>query len=254
MKRRKLVVGGAATALFGLGGCLGSPERANEEANGSPEPSNDENRDEMERGDEQKREETNGDDVPGCAHTDEWPDDSTIGPSDPDPTSIVGHHGCASAERPEPTGDVCTTFVIEDDDGEATELHSVGIEPYPDPPTSFDDETLRSYVHEYEKAYSHNAAVSQYGEDVASASVGIHEDRTRVLERDDGITAIRIEFGVGLRIEYQARNGYYEDSFGEAAVYGIDETGIGRADAEYTETVPEETPDPVEEGMLLECF
>ncbi|MCU4924893.1 hypothetical protein OB905_02695 [Halobacteria archaeon AArc-dxtr1] len=237
MNRRSLLAASSAGAVLGVSGCLADLESLS----GSS-------------GDEG---------VPGCTHRSEWNDDITTGSADPDPDSVAGRRDCANAERPEPTGEICTTVELESEDGEINEFHSTGIEPYPDPPTAFDEQSLIEYVYEYERAYSNNWAVSRYESPrrAVMISFGIHENDTRVLDHDE-ITAIKIEFGFGVESRNQdGEGGIASDHLGEVSVYGIDETGIVRSDAEYTfdedengESTFDETLDPVEDGDLLQCF
>lgn len=234
MNRRELLAG-SSVGILAASGCLGG--RGTGDGAGSGGTTADE------------------DDVPGCTWKAEWTDDVTDGPADADPESIAGRRDCSTADRPEPAGDVCRTFDPEGEDGADGASHSVGVASYPEPPESFDDETVTSYVAEYERVYARNAAVARYGDRVVGISVGVDEDETQVLDRDDEIAAVRIEFGVGLRIRSPRSDGSYsEDRLGEAAVYGIDETGVVRAETEYDEAVPEETADPVADGELLQCF
>ncbi|WP_276256761.1 hypothetical protein [Halomontanus rarus] len=232
MNRRELLTVSASSALLGTGGCLTNL--------GSWDEDSTEN------------------DVPGCTQKEKWITDITAGPADPDPNSIVGRRDCANADRPEPTGDVCKTIELEREDGEINEFHSTGVEPYPDPPTAFDEESLTEYVHEYERAYSKNGAVSKYDHsgNAVSVAVGIDERETQVLNYNDKITVVRIEFGVGVETRNSDGSGIASDQLSEVSVYAIDESGIVRTDAEYThdESIADEILDLVEEGTLLECF
>jgi hypothetical protein len=191
---------------------------------------------------------TNG--VPGCTQDAEWTDTIAAGPADPDTGSIAGRRNCSTATRPEPTGEVCETFVREVENGTNRTVHSVGVRPYPDPPSTFETETLRSFVSAYERAYTQNAAVAEHGANVVEFSFSTIE--TRTIDRFDTVTGIVIAFGFGYRDE----RGGYTDSFGNVAVYGVDETGVVRRPEPYGpgEIDPDEVGDPVENGHLLECF
>ncbi|MCU4925299.1 hypothetical protein OB905_04765 [Halobacteria archaeon AArc-dxtr1] len=232
MNRRTLLEMGATGAFLGAAGCL----------------------DEI----DPRTDQTTGNEVPGCTQKDAWETEITTGPTDPDPASIAGRRDCANADRPEPTGDVCETFEVEGDDGETTEFHSAGVEPYPDPPSNSDEEAVHSFVSEYERAYTQNGAVAEYGDSVVEFSYTTHD--TETVDESNAITTVYIAFGFGFRQEGGADPGGYHDAFGEGAIYGIDETGIVRTDAEYYHEIenlpddPEALPDPVEDGQLLQCF
>ncbi|MFC7237302.1 hypothetical protein ACFQS4_03570 [Saliphagus sp. GCM10025317] len=242
MNRRELLVAGAVSVLLGTGGCI---------ANLNPQGENSANLDDKNSPDENA--------VPGCTSKAEWIDDNTNGPF-PDPDSIAGRRNCANADRPEPTGDVCETFELEKPNGEIDELHSVGIKPYPEPPSTFDEESLTEYVYEYEDAYQQNKAVSEYGNRVIGAGAETLDnwgDPTRVLELYDEITVIGIRFAPP--VNYRSHDGNFvgDDNFSDEAVYGVDETGVVRLHERYfgdERAVVKETPDPVEDGDLLECF
>ncbi|MFC7230869.1 hypothetical protein ACFQMM_04620 [Saliphagus sp. GCM10025308] len=112
---------------------------------------------------------------------------------------------------------------------------------------------------EYELAYTQNWAVLERGrENVVEFSFTSHD--TATIDGDDEITIIYIAFGFAFRRESGSGTGGYYDAFGEGAIYGIDETGVVRAEAEYyhdLENLPDDSealPDPVEDGDLLQCF
>ncbi|MFC7213112.1 hypothetical protein ACFQO4_03340 [Saliphagus sp. GCM10025334] len=241
MNRRELLAASAVSVLLGAGGCIADLDPQDENSTDL----DDENT-------------SNENAVPGCTSKAEWADDHTDGPF-PSPDSIAGHRNCANADRPEPTGDVCETFEVEGEDGETTEFYSAGVESYPDPPSDFDAITLQSYVFEYELAYTQNWAVLEHeGEKVVEFSFTSHD--TAIIDGDDEITAIYIAFGFAFRRASGSGTGGYYDAFGEGAIYGIDETGVVRADADYyhnLENLPDDSenlPDPVEDGDLLQCF
>lgn len=240
MNRRELLGVSAVSTVVGMSGCIGNFDARDDNSTDS----NSENS-------------TGTNDVPGCTSKEEWTDDITSGPTEPDPDSIAGRRDCAKADRPEPTGDVCETFELEKQNGEIDELHSVGVKPYPEPPTAFDEESLTEFVYEYEDAYSQNEAVAEYGERAIGAGADFWEDSTRVLERYDETTVIGISFAPP--VEYRTTGGGFagDDNFSDEAVYGVDETGIVRLHEGYLdrdEKTVENTPDPVEDGDLLECF
>ncbi len=243
MNRRELLAASAASTLLGTGGCIANLDPRDEK---STDP-DDENT-------------TDENTVPGCTSKAEWTGDITSGPADPDPDSIAGHRDCANADRPEPTGNVCETFELEKQNGEIDEFRSVGVEPYPEPPNTFDEEPLTEYVYEYEDAYQQNKAVSEYGERAYGAGAEILDDwgdPTRRLDIYDQITVVGIRFAPP--VSYVTRDGNFvgDDNLSEQAVYGVDETGIVRIEEPYLdndEKIVESPPNPVEDGDLLECF
>lgn len=197
---------------------------------------------------------TAGNDVPGCTQTEEWTTDITTGPANPESDSIAGRHDCTNADRPEPTGDLCETFEVEREDGEVAEFHSAGVREYPDQPADFDDRTVQTFVAAYERAYTQNRAVSRNGKHTVEFSFTTHE--TTTIDEYDEIFVVSIEFGFAFRLEDGSGTGGYHDAFGEGALYGVDETGIVRIgrDNYDPDSDPEELPDPVEDGDLLQCF
>ncbi|MFC7215629.1 hypothetical protein ACFQO4_16260 [Saliphagus sp. GCM10025334] len=228
MNRRKLLTGISTSVFLGVGGCLETGNSWLGDNSGNSE-----------------------DDVPDCMQKDEWNSDIDKGPKNPDPTSIAGRYDCSSARRPEPTGDVCTTFtpVIS---GEERTIHSDGVEPYPDPPDSFDQDTVVSYVYRYESSYFHNSMVEKYRDELTHAGLRVEEDETRIEKTKDGITIIYIRFFNGTGTITDGKYPAAGDGAG-AAAYGVDETGIVRAGTKYSVS-DKEMPDPVENGTLLECF
>ncbi|MFC7216216.1 hypothetical protein ACFQO4_19320 [Saliphagus sp. GCM10025334] len=230
MNRRKVLTGISTGALLGVGGCLETDTSFLDETSDDS-------------GD--------GNSVPGCTQKETWSDGGNATPEDPDPASIAGRHDCSSTRRPEPTGEVCTTFtpVIS---GEERTIHSAGIEPYPEPPSSFDEETLVSYVSEYENAYFHNSMVEKYRDELRGAGIRVEEDETRIKQTENAITLVYIRFFTSTSTLSDGTTPSVGDGAG-AAGYGIDETGIVRTEARYSVS-EEEMPDPVESGTLLECF
>ncbi|MCU4926224.1 hypothetical protein OB905_09540 [Halobacteria archaeon AArc-dxtr1] len=235
MNRRSLLAASGTSVLLGVSGCL----------------------DELDSGDENETDDDGSEgEVPGCLQKESWPDGGGE-IEDPPSESIAGRRDCTNADRPEPTGDVCTEHEITFGDGTET-FRSEGVEPYPDPPEEFTEEAVRSFVSDYEQAYRQNGAVERLEDRLLGFSVSVEDDATQTLEADDDIDRIRIEYTVGSSIVDRDGAGTVEsDPYGDAAVYGVDETGVVRAEAEYYQTDDddeEETPDPVEEGDLLECF
>jgi len=90
-------------------------------------------------------------DPDGCPQDVDWDGAHTRPTADVDSDSIAGQFGCANADRPQPSGDICDTFEI---DGET--YRTVDIEPYPDPPATFDESAVTAFVHDYERAYTRN--------------------------------------------------------------------------------------------------
>lgn len=231
MHRRDFLTGCAVSSLLGSSGCIGAFERS-----GGTNSSD-----------------TDGSPVTGCLQKDEWPSDITSTPQSLEQNSIADRRDCSDADRPEPTGDVCSTFVIGEDEGEPREYQSVGVKPYPNSPNSFTENTIVPFIYAYERAYSQNSAVLEYGNQLVAAPVTIKTDLTQVLAYNEEITVVGIEFAHPLTIA--TADGFsYEDSFDNAAVYGIDVTGILRGEATPDEIRNRGASDPVEHGSLLECF
>ncbi|MCU4924522.1 hypothetical protein OB905_00790 [Halobacteria archaeon AArc-dxtr1] len=237
MNRRELLTASSTGVLLGVSGCLDELES---------QPENGEQKDDLEI----------QDDVEGCTAKEAWGTEATSGPEDPDPGSIADRFDCASASRPEPTGDVCKRFVVSD----GGEYESHGIEPYPDPPAEFTDATLTTFVHDYEQARFANGQVTASKEQFVGGGLSVDEDDTRILDLYPDITSIRIQYSTTVtRFEYDSHN-LSEGHGPGAAVYGIDETGVVRTSTdpvhsdELDDLDPEDVPDPVDEGTLLECL
>ena len=193
-----------------------------------------------------------GQDVEGCTQVEEWDADISSGLAEPPPGSIADRRDCANADRPEPTGDVCETFTVEGEDGKATEIHSVGVQPYPDPPSGFDRETLREFVKKYERAYNQNQTVSGDGANIVLFSFGVQD--TTVSTASGGVSSVVVEYSTVVRLYRRDGSGALAEGFWAGAHYGIDETGIVRAEVDDPEFYIEDLPDPVETGNLLQCF
>lgn len=191
-------------------------------------------------------------DVPGCTQKEEWDADITTRPAESPPDSIAARRDCANADRPEPTGDVCETFEKTGGDGETTEIHSVGVRPYPNPPSDFDGETLREFVKKYERAYNQNQTVSGDGANIVLFSFGIQD--TTVSTAAGGVSSVVVEYSTTVRVYRRDGSGALADGFWAGAHYGIDETGIVRAQVEDPDFYIDDLPDPVETGDLLQCF
>lgn len=98
--------------------------------------------------------------------------------------------------------------------------------------------------------------MSERGESVVGFEVRTTE--TEVYDDYDEIRVVRIDVLVDFATFDEDRGLASTESLGEAAVYGIDETGLVRAATPHRRTidgdVEAETPDPVEDGRLLACF
>ncbi|MCU4925394.1 hypothetical protein OB905_05245 [Halobacteria archaeon AArc-dxtr1] len=191
----------------------------------------------------------------GCLEKDDWSDDATTGSADPEPGSIADQLDCSNATRPEPTGDLCATFEVTTADDERT-YESAGIRRYPDPLTTFDEETITSFVAEYEQAYAHNSSVEESGKNLTGFGINIDDDLTRAFDTDTERTLLRIQYHTSESIVTD--NGHSSGGGPGAAVYAVDETAIARSEDESRDDVEEldseEIPDPVEDGDLLQCF
>lgn len=170
------------------------------------------------------------------------------------PPSVAERFDCESASRPMPDVPAGVEHEIESD-GETTVYESVGSVAYPSPPTSLDDETARSFVAEYERAYQQNEYAERHGTDVVELDVMVESVET--FDFHDDIRTVRVDFAVHFVVVSDGGVVMTEPA-GEAAVYGLDSSGLVRAETAYRGNVDgsvrEATPDPIQDGTLLVCF
>lgn len=136
--------------------------------------------------------------------------------------------------------------------GEQYTFHSAGVKSYPDLPASFGEETLVSYVYEYEKSYFHNTMVTKYRNELTDAGLGVEEDETQVEHVGADITIVYIWFFTSTSVLHDGAHPVAGDGAG-AASYAIDETGIVRAETRY-DVSDEGMPDPIEDGTPSSAF
>ncbi|WP_135825251.1 hypothetical protein [Halorussus ruber] len=167
---------------------------------------------------------------------------------------ISDRFDCAEAYRPTPDVAEGVEHEIEER-GETTVYESVGSTEYPASPSSFDDDTVRTFVEEHERAYQRNEFVARRGDSVVDFEVMV--EKTELLDFHDEITTVRLDFAV----HFEAVSGdgvVMTEPAGEAAVYAIDGTGLVRTATEYRGNIEgsirKQTPDPLEDGTLLVCF
>lgn len=161
---------------------------------------------------------------------------------------------CESASRPTP--DVLSG--IEHDiemDGETSVYESVGSTDYPPPPASLDRETVQPFVADFERAYQQNEYAERHGEDLVELDVMI--ESVESFGFHDEIRTVRVDFAVHFVVVSDGGVVMTEPA-GEAAVYGVDPTGLVRAETAYRENIEDPvrdaTPDPLQDGILLVCF
>ncbi|USZ69716.1 hypothetical protein NGM10_16570 (plasmid) [Halorussus salilacus] len=227
MDRRELLASVGLSVCLPLGGCLGD---------GSGFGSADESSD--------------SDDRP-TETTDATDDDETETAA---PNPVAERFGCSSAYRPE--SDVEAGVEHEVEVGDETEVYeSVGSTDYPTPPAAFDGDAVETFVAEYEKVYQRNVYLDKHEDRLVEFDPMV--EGVERFDFRDPVATVRVDFAV----HFAAVSGdsvVMTEPAGEAAVYAVDETGLARTDAEYRGNVEgsvrEATPDPLEDGDLLECF
>lgn len=195
--------------------------------------------------------------VGGCLGGNEPATDSTDadgGTTTESLPTIDEQFDCESAYRPTP--DVLSGVEHEIEmDGETSVYESVGSTDYPAPPASLDREPVRSFVADFERAYQQNEYVERHGEDLVELDVMI--EAVESFDFHDEIRTVRADFAVHF-VVVSDDGVVMTEPAGEAAVYGVDPTGLVRAETTYrgniAESVRDATPDPLQDGTLLVCF
>ena len=173
--------------------------------------------------------------------------------ADPSPT-IDEQFDCESASRPTPD----VSAGVEDEiemGGETSIYESVGSTDYPAPPAPLDLETVQPFVADFERAYQQNEYAERHGEDLVELDVMI--EAVESFDFHDAIRTVRVDFAVHFVVVSDGGVVMTEPA-GEAAVYGVDPTGLVRAVTAYRENIEDPvrdaTPDPLQDGTLLVCF
>jgi len=126
------------------------------------------------------------------------------------------------------------------------------IDPIPDPPESFDDSTVLSYVKAYEFAYKRREW-SGYGEGIPEFHLSMTTEATAVGEYAVLVTAGfamahgRVDLGDGTPY------GYF-DGARYTFAYLVTEDAVWRAEQSLAGAPSGDPPDPRSEGTLLQCF
>jgi len=158
--------------------------------------------------------------VPGAGNGDsgengDWTSDSIRNHFDGEPT------------RPECERESETVTVDRGDETEQRETAETI--PYPDPPSSFDDEVVLDYVESFEEAYVRRDAIC--GSSDAILEVAYSVENSEALDWDGEATAVYLYYAGGASsgvdengIEWAADLGF------RGVVYGVDETGAARVE------------------------
>lgn len=161
----------------------------------------------------------------------ETSDQETAHPADTlDDATLAEQFGCEAASRP--TSDLEGGEEVELEDGETVELlGSLEYPPFPEDLT--DDEAVRTFVEEHERAYVRNSGLAAFEED----HVGLYDQMVgtepRDLDRRDGIVFVLTGSTGGIffvNTEEVTRAGH-ADLF-RVALYAIDKSGFVRQTVE----------------------
>ncbi|MDG5821010.1 hypothetical protein [Natronococcus sp. A-GB7] len=169
--------------------------------------------------------------------------------------SLAERFDCSEASRP--------ACVLENDDVERADdstetVDGAETEPYPDPPISFDAESIVSFVREHERAYARNDARCSRDRPERIVDYSIEFDDVRRFDWYDEIHVVRVRYAeTPGGVDEDGEPWTTADGYG-GAVYAVDETAavrtglsLGPSDSVPSET---ETPDPVSTGTLVDCF
>jgi hypothetical protein len=243
MERRKFLSGSIVAAFTSISGCLNDDDES------------------VDGNDSDKKTATSNEST--CIQKDNWESGMSTNKKRVEQDTIAGRRNCMNAQRPEPTGDICSEFQIKDEEGEQHTYYSIGVKQYPTLPDLLNIDTVLPFIYEYERAYSQNLAILEYGERLVQGSVTIKEDLTKEIDIYKNIFVVGIEYAQPLTFiknedlsdEDNKFSGFsYEDNFSDAAVYAVDKTGLLRTDAQPDEIRNQDIPDPVKSGDVIECF
>lgn len=235
MERRKFLSGSIVAAFTSISGCVNDDDD-DESVDGS---------------DSDKKTATSNEST--CIQKDNWESGMSTDKKRVEQDTIAGRRNCMNAQRPEPTGDICSEFQIKDEEGEQHTYYSIGVKQYPTLPDLLNIDTVLPFIYEYERAYSQNLAIFEYGERLVRGSVTIKEDLTKDIDIYKNIFVVGIEYSQSWTfIKNEGLS--YEDNFSDAAVYAVDKTGLLRTDAQPDEIRNQDIPDPVKSGDVIECF
>lgn len=169
--------------------------------------------------------------------------------------AIVDRFDCEQVRRPTPDVDAGIEHVFEYPEGDELVYESVGSASYPAPPTSADVAQIESFVSDHEAAFQQNRLVDRYGAGLSDFAFGV--DRLLTVDHRRSIDVIRIDFYLfdeTFTDEGEPVVGHAEGG----AIYGVDETGAVRVEADYHAGLDDEAvadaPDPLETGTLVDCF
>jgi len=161
----------------------------------------------------------------------------------------------------EPTRPECereSETVTVDRGDETEERETAETIPYPDPPSSFDDETVLDYVESFEEAYVRHDAIC--GSSDAILEVAYSVENRETVDWDGEATAVYLYYAGG------ASSGVTEDGSEWTAdlgfrgvVYGVDKTGAARVEAPDQQGadprgLAEQLPEFLDDGALVETF
>ncbi|GAA0661658.1 hypothetical protein ACFQDG_05075 [Natronoarchaeum mannanilyticum] len=169
--------------------------------------------------------------------------------------SIRDHFG-GEPTRPECERESETVTVNRGDETEQRETAETI--PYPDPPSSFDDEAVLDYVESFEAAYVRHDAICESSDAILEVAYSV--ENSEALDLDGEATAVYLYYAGG------ASSGVTEDGIEWAAdlgfrgvVYGVDETGTARAQVPDEQGADprglvEQLPELLDDGKLVATF
>ncbi|QLG28046.1 hypothetical protein HUG10_10980 [Halorarum halophilum] len=150
-------------------------------------------------------------------------------------------YDCDTAERPEPDA-------LDTSDEDAVEPVS-----YPAPlDSTANQDTVVTYIKEYEQAYRRNESVSRWEAQLDQFSMGFSD--TRVYDSPVNAALVRVQYQYGETIE-QSGEVVYADSPIIFVTYYVDQSVVIRAESGRTPEDPDTLyPDPWLEGNPVQCF
>ncbi len=150
------------------------------------------------------------------------------------------------------------TIAVEVGD-ETREYETAATIPYPDPPTSFDEDAIVEYVNAFEEAYVVHEALCDRSGSGHVIRISYAVDRVETFDRPGGGLTVFQRFAGGPSMGVDDGGLWQADIGYRNVLYVVDETGAARAEFDDPrdpgrQEIETEAPDPIDAGDLVAVF
>lgn len=133
---------------------------------------------------------------------------------------------------------------------------SIGSARYPEPPEQWSRDAAKRFVGEYETSYQQNTLVQRYEKSLIDLTL-TNQEQNLITSTGNRYT-IRFDYMLGYEWIDDQGELVSTGARPEAVVYSVDSTAVIRTTTSHefdiTDEVLDDSPDPVADGDVLDCF